>query len=161
MKRAIIISAISLFILLAVSFTYVKFNPPLVVGTLASGNEKHIAIVGVGNKGFKHIKISDVLVNNEDEPQEVMVQVSNPLKGFIVTDPFDPNAKEFGIENVESVSIQPKTSPEVNWEKMDEGTATEKDIIYGITIVQDRPIDKVMIKYDYLGLSFVKKVIVP
>ena len=159
MKKAIIISAISLIILLAGIFTYVKFNPPLVVGTLASGNEKHVALVGVGNKGSKQVNITEVLVNNEDEPQKVMVQVSNALAGFIVTDSFDEN--EYEVKNLDAVSIPPKTLPEETWEKMDEGTATEKDIIYGITIVQDRPIDKIMIKYDYLGLSFVKKVTVP
>ena len=41
---------------------------------------------------------------------------------------------------------------------MDKGTATEKDISYGITIVQDQPIETVIIKYRYLGLSFVEDI---
>ena len=158
MKKTIIVSAISLIIFLVGSFTYIKLNPALVSGTVASGNEKHIALVGVGNKGFKNIKITEVLVNNNEQPQKVMVQVSNPLKGFIITDTFDGDAKEYGIKNLGFVSIQPKTSSQMQFEKMDKGTATEKDIIYGITVVQDQPIETVIIKYRYFGLSFVETI---
>ena len=158
MKKIIIISSISLIIFLVGSLTYIKLNPPLVIGTVASGNEKHIALVGVGNKGIKNIKITEALVNNNEQPQEVKVQVSNPLKGFIITDSFDAVAKEYRIKNLGSVSIQPKTSPQIQFEKMDKGTATEKDISYGITIVQDQPIETVIIKYRYLGLSFVEDI---
>lgn len=157
MKKAIVIF-IGFIILLVGSVLYIKLNQPLIEGTVATGNEKHIVVVGVGNKGFKGIKITDVIVNNNEKPQKLKVQVSNLLKGFILTDSFDAVAVEYGIKNVDSVTIQSNTSPQVQFEKMDQGTATKKDVSYGITIVHDRPIENVIIKYRFLGLSFVKTV---
>jgi hypothetical protein len=158
-KKIIILTAtIGLIMLLIGSFLYIKLTPPLVGGTVGIGNEKHIVVAEIGNKGFNHIKIADVLVNNNEQPQKLKVQVSNPLKGFIITDKFDAEAKEYGIKNIEAVTIQPNTSPQVQLEKVNKGTATEKDVSYGISIVHDKPIETVIIEYRYFGLSFVKTI---
>ncbi|MFK9092708.1 hypothetical protein [Bacillus salipaludis] len=160
MKKAICISAatIGVIILLVGSFIYIKLNPPLVGGNVGTGDENHIVLVGVGNKGFKDIKITEVLINQNKQPQKLKVQVSNSLKGFMIGDPFDARAQEYGATDLESVTIQPKTSPQLQLDKVNNGTATEKDVIYGITIAQDQPIQTVIIKYRYLGLSFVKTI---
>ncbi|KMY50916.1 hypothetical protein [Peribacillus loiseleuriae] len=112
--------------------------------------------MGGRNKGFQEIKITSVLINNNEQPKKLKVQVSNSLKGFALTDSFEAVAGEYDIKNLESVTIQPKTSPQMQYEKMDKGTATEKDVSYGISIVSDRPIETVIIKYQYYGLPFVK-----
>lgn len=55
------------------------------------------------------------------------MQVSNPLKGFIVTEQFDEGAsKEYGVSSVGNVTIRPGTSPALQLEKVNKGTATEK-----------------------------------
>ncbi|MFJ5621507.1 hypothetical protein ACIQD3_01995 [Peribacillus loiseleuriae] len=158
MKKAVIRSAMFIGLIMLCFLIYIKLNQPLVDGTVAFDNEKHIVVVGVGNKGFQEIKITDVLINNNEQPQKLKVQVSNPLKGFALTDSFEAVAGEYGIKNLESVTIQPKTSPQMQYEKMDKGTATEKDVSYGISIVSDRPIETVIIQYQYLGLPFVKTI---
>lgn len=158
MKKAIFISAATMvvIILLVGSYIYVKSNPPLVGSSVGTGDENHVALVEVGNKGFKDVKITEVLVNQNEQPQKLKVQVSNVIKGFMIGDPLDEKAKEYGATNLESVTIQPNTSPQMQLDKWNNGTATEKDVIYGITIAHDKPITTVIVKYRYLGLSFVK-----
>ena len=63
-------------------YSFVKFNPPLETGTLASIKDNKSVVVGIGNKGFREIKILDVSVNNNDKPSKTKVQVSNAFTRF-------------------------------------------------------------------------------
>ncbi|MFZ3580425.1 hypothetical protein ACOI1D_21185, partial [Virgibacillus sp. DJP39] len=79
-------------------------------------------------------------------------------KGFIVAADFDGEAREYGITNIEDVVIEPNTAPLSQLEKVNNSTATEDDKSYGLSIVNDKEINEVIINYRYLGLSFEKKV---
>ncbi|WP_339229284.1 hypothetical protein NSQ77_05145 [Oceanobacillus sp. FSL K6-2867] len=137
------------------AYLYVKLNPPLEIGTLASSENKHGVVIGVGNKGLGDLKQLNVSINNNEKPSTANIQVSNALQGFFITNEY--NREEFdkyGIRGLEGITIKTGTSPTANFEKQDGGTATKEDTIYGITVFHSEPISEVQIKYSYFGIPF-------
>lgn len=160
MKKKVWIS-VSIFLVIIVGVYFIlKLNPPLEIGTLASGDDKKSVVVGVGNKGFQKVKILGVLVNNNDIPMETKIQISNALQGFIITDKYNnEEAEEYTFMNINDVAIKTGTSPTSTFKKLDDGTATKNDEIYGVSVFYDKEINKVNIKYSYLGIQFKETVV--
>lgn len=130
----------------------IKCNPPLDIGTLASSEDNKSVVVGMGNKGFLEVNILDVSVNNNEKPTKTKVQVSNALQGFIVTDNYDNKESiPYGFQNIEDITMKAGTSPSAYWKK---GTATKNDEIYGVSVIHHEAINRVHIKYSYLGITF-------
>lgn len=101
------------------------------------------------------MKIVEVVVNQHEKASDVKIQKSNALQGFIVTDDFrNVEAKEYVFTDMKQVSIKSGTSPSANFEKLDEGMASENDEIYGISVIHPNAIHTVHIKYKYFGMSF-------
>lgn len=153
------ISVLILMLIIVGVYFFLKLNPPLEIGTLASGDDKRSVVVGVGNKGFQEVKLLDVLVNNDDIPLETKIQVSNALQGFIITDHYNnEEAEEYTFMNINEVAVKTGTSPTSTFKKLDDGTATKNDEIYGINVFYDKEINKVDITYSYLGIQFIETV---
>lgn len=107
---------------------------------------------------FGEIQIDSVLVNNDNQPTNVKVQVSNPLKGFVLTDHINKEKEsEITFQNLNTVRFQGKTDPEKQLNKVDEGTVTKNDITYAITVTHNQEINEVIVKYRYLGITFKEK----
>ncbi|WP_096202949.1 hypothetical protein [Bacillus sp. FJAT-45350] len=158
MRKIILISVLIFAVISIGLFSFIKSNPPLMSGTIGSSGDKQAVVISIGNEGFSDVEINDVLINNNEEPLDKKIQLSNPLKGFIVAVDFDGEAREYGITNIEDVIIEPNTAPLSQLEKVNNGTATEEDKSYGLSIINDKEINKVIINYRYLGLSFEKSV---
>ncbi|MGR9049437.1 hypothetical protein ACQ4XT_12505 [Halobacillus faecis] len=139
-------------------FSFIKFHTPLVSGAIGSSADKQSVVISIGNKGFSNIKIEDVRINTSEEPLDEKVQVTHPLKGFIVADSFDGEAEEYGLTDIQDVIIKPNTSPSSQLEKVNNGTATEKDNSYGLSIINHKEINEVIIHYNYLGMAFEKSI---
>lgn len=153
--KKIWISVLLLAITIGGVYFFIKFNPPLEIGTLASSEGDKLVIVGVGNKGFSEINILDISVNNGEKPMEMKIQVSNALQGFTLTnDDTTVEAKKYGFTDIDKVALRTGTSPSSNFEKLDNGTATKNDEIYGISVIHNEEVNKVHIKYKYLGILF-------
>lgn len=155
------IVCISIAVLLFVgSFSYLKTSPPLIAGTLGYQKGKEVLLVEVGNQNsFGRIEIQEVLVNNNINPSIAKMQVSNHSKGFIISDKFNSEeVSEYAFKNLENVQLEPNTAPQEQLKKVNEGTSTEGDWIYAITLGHKSSIEKVIIKYQYLGLSYEKVV---
>lgn len=75
-----------------------------------------------------------MLINNNEEPSKQKIQVSNPLKGFIISDDSNSEARNYHFVNIGDVTIQSNTSPATQFAKLDNGTATESDKSYGLTV---------------------------
>ncbi|NRR02205.1 hypothetical protein HP570_08210 [Brevibacillus sp. RS1.1] len=132
LKKRLWVSILLLAIVVGGFYSLVKGNPPLDIGTRASSEDHKSVVVGMGNKGF-----------------------CNALQGFIITDDFDnPGSKPYGFQNLEDVAIKTGTSPSAYFKKMDEGTATKNDEIYGLSVVHHGAIDRVHVKYSYFGMTF-------
>ncbi|MED1204331.1 hypothetical protein [Heyndrickxia acidicola] len=160
MKKSVIFFAVGIgvLVLFVFLFIYIKLNQPLVDGTVGTSYDKHAVVIEIGNKGFIDIKITSVLVNHNESPKKLKVQVSNILKGLIIADSFKGDAQNYGLKKITSVTIQPNTSPQQLLEKKNMGTATNKDKSYGLSIIYNKSIETVRINYRYLGFSFVKTV---
>ncbi|PMC33885.1 hypothetical protein CJ195_26055 [Bacillus sp. UMB0899] len=52
------------------------------------------------------------------------------------------------------------TSPSRQLEKVNNGTASENDKSYWLTVINNKPINEVIIHYNYIGLSFEKSIFV-
>ncbi|MBU8906583.1 hypothetical protein [Desertibacillus haloalkaliphilus] len=156
MKKTTLISVVIVAVLVIGLFSFIKLNPPLASGTIGSTSEKQGVLISIGNKGFSNIKINDVLINNHEEPLDKKIQLSNPLKGFYIAADFDGEAKEFDLTDIEDVSIEPNTAPSSQLDKVNDGTATEDDKSYGLSVINNEEINEVIIHYSYLGLSFEK-----
>lgn len=152
MKKLILIFVLSLIIVFFGLFSFFNINPPLVSVTVGSTKDNKAVVVAIGNKGFGKLKIHEVLVNNNNKPLKQKIQVTNPLKGFVISDTFDE--EEYGISNIEAIDIESDTSPITQLEKMNNGAATINDKSYGISVVHNEPIEKVNISYSYFGLKF-------
>ena len=161
MKKLIVLAAV-LAALVAATFAYLKFNPPLVISTLVSNEERPSVIVSVGNKGWTDIQLLDVAVNDHETPIEAKVQMSNAPQGFTLLDDFQGQlAEEYGVVDIDEAVIKTGTEPSVTFAKQDNGTATEEDEIYGISIHHDEDIHTVHIKYSYFGISLFEEVEMP
>lgn len=154
------ISALILAIVIGGFYSLVKFNPPLEIGTLASSEDHKSVVVGIGNKGFLEVENLGVSVNNNEKPSELKVQVSNAVQGFIITDDYEnQESKKYAFKNIEDMTIKAGTAPSSYFSKLDEGTATKDDEIYGISVNHNEAIIKVHLKYSYLGISFNESVV--
>ncbi|WP_249872685.1 hypothetical protein [Oceanobacillus saliphilus] len=132
-----------------------KFNPPLEIGTIASSGDNKSVVIGIGNDGFREVQILDVSVNINEKPLETKLQVSNALQGFIITDNYNSEeAKKYGFTNIDEVAIKTGTSPSSNYEKLDDGTASKDDEIYGVSVIHNKEINNVHIKYSHFGITF-------
>lgn len=161
MKKFIIIFMILIPIIVCGSYLYYKLNPPLAIQNGSAYQKgKEVLLLEVGNKhSFADIKITELLVNNYKQPSKAKVQVSNHSKGFIITDDFNSEeASKYQFKSINNVNLKPNTDPQQQLRKVNEGTVTDDDLIYAITLGHQSSIEKVIIKYQYLGLSY-KKVV--
>jgi hypothetical protein len=126
----VIVSFLSIVVLTIGLFSFIKLNPPLVSGTVVTSENNHALVVEIGNKGLSNVKIKGVLINNNEQPLMRKMQVSNHLKGFLITDTLNSEAGEYGMSEMEDVAILPDTSPTTQLEKANNGTATKNDKIY-------------------------------
>lgn len=165
-KKAIIISSVCVIILLVggVSFYFLnqKSDPPLVHGAVGKTNDKHAVLIVLGNKGTRDIKITNVFVNNQGHQGQttlVKMQVSDPKKGFLIADNLNKKTKaKYKVKDVNSVTLQPHTSPKKQLKKYNNGNLNKNAVSYGISVVNDKPIHKVIIDYVYSGKSFEKTI---
>ncbi|URN92968.1 MAG: hypothetical protein NAG76_14075 [Candidatus Pristimantibacillus lignocellulolyticus] len=143
---------------LVIGIIFIKNNSPLDAAYFASTYDKDVILVGVGNKGrFADIMVEDVFVNNNSQPLSVKIQVSDSFTGFIVSSNFEGDEeKKYNFQDLNSVSIPANTGRQEHFDKLSNGTASEKDPIYAITIKHDESIQKIRINYRYLGFAYEK-----
>lgn len=158
LKKIILALFIAISLLVIGLFAYVKQNPPLVTGTIGGTMNQHGVLVGIGNGGLMSLEIDEVLINQHIQPSDEKIQVSNPIKGLLITSQFDDEAQAYHLRGIDELSIDPGTSPRATLEKMKNGTATEEDVSYGLSVIHDEAIKKVIIQYSYMGLSFEKEI---
>lgn len=118
----------------------------LATGTLPGGD--NAIVLTLGNAGIQEIQVIDVLVNNSDRPNYAKVQIKTKDQGFVISKPAEQH-KGYKFVNYDKVSIEPGTS------QKDLGDVDSK---YGLTIVDDKVINSVIIRYSYLGKKFEKTV---
>lgn len=135
-------------------FAFLQLNPPLADGMVGSSADYHSVVVQIGNDGFREMEITNVFINDHEQPDEQYIQRSNSFQGFVISDNYEEENAAYGVNEVGEVAILPDTSPSTQLEKVNNGTATEEDEIYGVTLKHDEPIQSVQLEYRYLGMSF-------
>jgi hypothetical protein len=142
--------------------SYLKSNPPLVSRAIGSSSNNEILLIEVGNKSnLGNVHIDEVYINGGIKPDKVMLQVSNPLASFAITDQFEgKKMADYQFQKVDSVEIGPQTSPVQNLEKVNNHTASKDDSSYAISIGHEEAVYEVIVSYRHLGLAFENVVII-
>ncbi|MFP7486288.1 hypothetical protein SFC65_19180 [Priestia filamentosa] len=163
MKKKVWISVLILVPLLIVigSYSFVRYNPPVEVGTVASGTKNKSVVVGIRNNGFGKVEILNVTVNNKEKPLKERVQVND--KGFLITEDYDnkEDVKEYGFKKINEVIIETDTTFSERFKELSENSSDYKEDGYGISVLYKEPINKVEIEYRYFGVTFEETVDIP
>lgn len=129
-------------------------NPPLEVNMQATNEDQHFAVVGFGNKGWGDIHVTDVAVNDYEDPQDSKIQVSNEVQGLIHTDDFQSEAAQpYRFLDFDEVTIQTGSSPTHYADN-----ASEDEEIYGLNVIHNEEIRTIHIQYSYFGITLFEEV---
>jgi hypothetical protein len=155
------IAAVLLLVIVAVGGTYfwIRGKPPMEIGTIGQNEDGTAVLVEVTNHGFREAKVVKVTVNNDDAPEKVKMQVSNLLKGYVHGD--DDRDEKVEYMNLKDVVIKEGSSQSEQMEKLNNGTATKDDTIYAVHVFHDEAVSRVMIEYQYIGMTFHETVEIP
>ncbi len=123
-------------------------NPPLY-----SGGEYYGKPFGIElwNKGFASVKIRSVLVNAEETPERVDFGSSNSLR-LVLGEELDKNPS-ITFHKIDDYKINPEYSSKELKDIINKNDRT-KSLAYGLRIYYGKPIEKIIIKYTYLGIPF-------
>ncbi|RBP06216.1 hypothetical protein [Rossellomorea aquimaris] len=144
------------------TYLWVKENPPMEIGMIGQNEDGTSVLVEVTNHGFREAKVVRVTVNNNDAPEKVKMQVSNLLKGYVIIDDIgDQLPIEVSLQNLEDVSIKAGPTNSEQLESLDAGTATKDDTLYAVHVFHDEAVSRVMVEYQYFGMTFHETVEVP
>lgn len=162
MNKKILIVVLTLMVFVTLvggTLIFLKSNPPLETVTVASDENQHFVIVGFGNNGWGDIQLTEVAINNFEQPVASKIQMSNTELGFVMTDDFESEeAQPYRFTDIDEATIKTGTSPTENLEKQNNGTSTEDDETYGLTVMHDEVIHTVHIKYSYFGITLFEEV---
>lgn len=112
-----------------------------------SNSYKNCIILEVENKGLFDVTVEEVYINDRVTPSKVELGISKTLHQIDGTDD-----NEFY-----DINERYKISPKPDTKKIKETLQQDKNntvINYGIRIFDNSYIEKVIIKYTYLGISF-------
>ncbi|MCA0972291.1 hypothetical protein LCM20_16915 [Halobacillus litoralis] len=144
-------AAVAVIVVLLVVVAFLKMNPPLAHGSVGTTNNNQYILLSVGNKhtwGSIHIK--EVRINGKSEPSRFEVQVSDTNKGLLMADLSASSKAQIPSEREAAIRLLPNSFP-----KMDEtGPQDTEHTIYGLSLSEDTPIERIEVSYTYLGLTF-------
>lgn len=149
--KRIIVSVLLLIILVVAYVVLIKQKPPIETGRIVpSDNGKGIAIE-IGNIGVSEIHLKKLLINNEEVPKRTKIRVGVGFQEYDSSEVFDFEKQH---TKVQSIVLKPDTSPKNLIKKQIQGTTSAKDKVYELSILHSKKINRITIKYRYLGVSF-------
>nr|WP_285890636.1 hypothetical protein [Halalkalibacter oceani] len=125
-------------------YCVLKLNPPIEIGTLGASEDNKSVVVGISNQGYRDVDIVEVWINHDQKPLKTGLQVSNASQGFIITDDFTgEEAEKYRFTEMKEAAIKRAASP-----------YSEKDEIYGVSVIHNEEVKTVHIRYRYFGMIF-------
>lgn len=149
--KKIIISVLFLIILVVAYVVLIKQKPPIETGRIVESDNKKGIGIEIGNIGSNDIHINKVLINNEEVPKKTKIRVGDGFQEYDSSKVFD-----FEKQNtkVQSMILKPDISPKNLIKKQNQGIASSKDKVYELSILHSKKINRITIKYRYLGVPF-------
>jgi len=150
--KKIIVSRLLLIILVVIYIILIKQKTPIEVGMIVPNDNKKGVAIEIGNKGVNNIHLKKIVINTDEDPIKTNIQIRNGLQEFDTSDLFDfEKAKNVKIQSME---IKPNTSPKNLKMKINNGAASAKEKVYDLSVLNNKKINRITIKYRYLGVSF-------
>lgn len=137
-----------LILVMSILFYIVIQKPKFEANLLGTGDNSKVVLITLDNKGYKTIKLEDVTVNNDQQPDFVKAQINNAKKGFVITDTFTDEGYVF--KNIDNLNIKKNTTKQ----------ELKYDSLYGLSIKHHEKIESVNITYTYFGKSYVTSIII-
>jgi hypothetical protein len=161
-KRWIVALLFLVAVVVGGTYFWVRENSPIEIGMIGQNEDGTSVLVEVTNHGFREAKVVKVTVNHDDAPEKVKIQVSNLLKGYVMIDEIgDQLPIEVSLQNIEDVFIKAGPTNSEQLESLDAGTATKDDTIYAVHVFHDESVSRVLIEYQYIGMTFHETVEIP
>ncbi|MGR9048084.1 hypothetical protein ACQ4XT_05620 [Halobacillus faecis] len=158
MKKVIRYAVFVLILLFVSIIGFLKLNPPLTHGSIGTTEDKQTVIVALGNKSLlRSIQITDVSINNNQQPTNIKMQISDSEKGFMITDTYALVEDAYAINEFETIPLAPDTSPLAS-KAMAASPDTSPTTIYGLSITEESSIDSIKLTYRFFGLVFFKTI---
>lgn len=152
MKKVVLGLIILLFIGI---ISWTRLNPPLEKNLLARSNNYTSIIIGMGNNGLRDIQVTKVYVNHGEKPSDVKMQINHPDVGFFIADDFEsPDVAAANFVDLSEAKIKKGTINSELLERQDKNQVREDDRIYGLSILNSKPINNVTVHYRYLGMPY-------
>ena len=134
---------------------WLRLNPPLDGSGFYRNPDSTTIVIGLGNKGFGDIQVTEVLVNNGVTPADVKMQIVHPDKGsIVVNDVLSSEEAAYNLFSLKDSKIKKGTIVQEIWERQGKDQLKEEDKIYGLTIVNNEPIYNVEVHYSYLKMPY-------
>ncbi|MCA0984863.1 hypothetical protein LCL89_12475 [Halobacillus yeomjeoni] len=150
MKKVLKPASFFIILFFSILSLYLQFSPPLSHGFVGSTMDKESVIVSlVNNNILGKVRITNVKVNGKEPPVKMMMQVSHKDKGFSISDSYE---EAYGMNNISDSSARHVRTIFLSSQK------SQPEKIYGLSISQGKPINRIEVSYRYLGLSFVKTI---
>ncbi|WP_101846084.1 hypothetical protein [Halobacillus sp. Marseille-P3879] len=131
-------------------FIYIKLHPPLTNGGYGASESMETVVISLGNKGMHDIYFTDVQINSDRTPDNAAFQVVDGATGFTLDENFE-NGESFGglSQSVGRTVIRADTDPVPQ---------NDEDIIYGLSVHSEEPIELIKVSYEYFGLRFLEEI---
>ncbi|PKR76803.1 hypothetical protein CEY16_13380 [Halalkalibacillus sediminis] len=152
--KKFIIGIIGLLVIGIGSYFFIQDEPPLVTSQMGGADyeDVDVRLINIGNESSSgEISIQEVLVNDREEPTDVMIQVSDHEKGVVTSNTWEEEM-EYKFEEIEDVSLETNTELEIP-----EDNEKSKPI-YALTLKHTMKINQAIIKYEHLGEIYEKVV---
>ncbi|PGS51003.1 hypothetical protein [Bacillus sp. AFS041924] len=150
--KRIIVSLLLLTIIVVAYVFIIKQKPPIEIGRIVPNDNNKGLAIETGNVGFSDIHLKKILINNKEVPEKTKIQIGYGFQEYDSSELFDfINKKNI---KVQSMVIKPNTSPKNLNKKLNQGTVSAKDKVYELSLLHNKKINKITLKYRYLGVSF-------
>jgi len=154
-KIASVATIFAIILAIVACIVWLRLNPPLEHSSIARSANSTSIVISLDNKGFGDVKITEVFINNGDIPTEVNMQFNHANTGFIITDDFSSqDAQNYNFVELEDISIKKGTISKDIYARQDKNQVRDDDMIYGLTILNEQPIQNVIIHYQYLSMLY-------
>jgi hypothetical protein len=110
-----------------------------------------VLVANPENNGFGKIRLKEVLINSNEEPNRVELGVGRSNHMVMVTHAVGNMGEGISFHEIGEYPIKPLSM--VRSEEVDSDTIKH----YGIAVSHDEKINNLVVKYSYLGIPFEKK----
>ncbi|PRO64528.1 hypothetical protein [Alkalicoccus urumqiensis] len=151
-RRFWIVTAVLAALVLAGSsiYIYLQIYPPLAVASTYSSGDRDDVVMEIGNSGIRTIELETVEVNGT-APEEAHLQRIDPAEEqlALIGSATDADGEFLSLQGA---VLETDTSPRSVRRRVENGSSSGAESLYGLGLAMDEAIETVWIRYRYFGI---------